>query len=40
MNEMYDCSGWLDRFGGVTEPEDDYYFSPEQSGSEEDEDDE
>lgn len=23
MNPMYDCSGWLDRFGGVTEPPDD-----------------
>lgn len=27
MNPMYDCSGRLDRFGGVTEPPDDYYFS-------------
>ena len=23
MNPMYDCSGWLDRFGGATEPPDD-----------------
>lgn len=23
MNPMYDCSGWLDRFGGVMEPPDD-----------------
>ncbi len=23
MNPMYDCSGWLDRFGGVTELPDD-----------------
>ena len=23
MNPMYDCAGWLDRFGGVTEPPDD-----------------
>lgn len=27
MNPMYDCSGRLDRFGGMTEPPDDYYFS-------------
>ena len=27
MNPMYDCSGRLDRFGGVTEPPDDYYFA-------------
>lgn len=27
MNPMYDCSGRLDRFGEVTEPPDDYYFS-------------
>lgn len=26
MNPMYDCSGALDRFGGVTEPEDGVYF--------------
>lgn len=26
MNPMYDCSGRLDRFGGITEPPDDYYF--------------
>lgn len=31
MNEMYDCSGWLDRFGGVTEPPDDYYFVPREN---------
>ena len=31
MNPMYDCSGWLDRFGGVTEPPDDYYFSYRES---------
>lgn len=23
MNPMYDCSGLLDRFGGVTDPPDD-----------------
>lgn len=28
MNPMYDCSGYLDRFGGVMEPPDDYYFTP------------
>lgn len=26
MNEMYDCSGCFDRFGGVVEPEDGVYF--------------
>ena len=26
MNEMYDCSGCFDRFGGVIEPPDGYYF--------------
>lgn len=26
MNEMYDCSGCFDRFGGVTEPDDGVYF--------------
>lgn len=31
MNPMYDCSGRLDRFGGVTEPPDDYYFSYRES---------
>lgn len=31
MNPMYDCSGWLDRFGGMTEPPDDYYFSYRES---------
>lgn len=31
MNPMYDCSGRLDRFGGVTEPSDDYYFSYRES---------
>ena len=28
MSEMYDCSGCFDRFGGVVEPPDDYYFAP------------
>ena len=28
MNEMYDCSGCFDRFGGVVEPPDGYYFAP------------
>lgn len=28
MNPMYDCSGCFDRFGGVVEPPDDYYFAP------------
>ena len=28
MNEMYDCSGCFDRFGGVVERPDDYYFEP------------
>ena len=28
MNEMYDCSGCFDRFGGVVEPPDDYDFAP------------
>ena len=26
MNEMYDCSGCFDRFGGVTEPDDGMCF--------------
>lgn len=26
MNEMYDCSGCFDRFGGVTEPDDGVCF--------------
>lgn len=30
MNEMYDCSGCFDRFGGVVEPPDDYYFAPKE----------
>lgn len=30
MNPMYDCSGRLDRFGGVIEPPDDYYFPREE----------
>ena len=30
MNPMYDCSGSLDRFGGITEPPDGYYYSPEE----------
>ena len=28
MNEMHDCSGCFDRFGGVVKPPDDYYFAP------------
>lgn len=28
MNPMYDYSGRFDRFGGVVEPPDDYYFAP------------
>ena len=40
MNPMYDCSGWLDRFGGVTEPPDDYYFLPRGTEQTEDQEDE
>ena len=29
MNPMYDCSGRLDRFGGMTEPPDDRGFEEE-----------
>lgn len=42
MNPMYDCSGRLDWFGGVTEPPDDYYFSfgeYEESSNEQEEED-
>ena len=35
MNEMYDCSGCFDRFGGVVEPPDDYYFAPDREPEEE-----
>lgn len=33
MNPMYDCSGWLDRFGGVTEPPDDGALKKNLNGS-------
>ena len=29
MNPMYDCSGRLDRFGGITEPPDDFPYEEE-----------
>ena len=30
MNPMYDCSGLLDRFGGITEPPDDFSYEEEE----------